>query len=86
MAVSYGEAVKMLQEEAQFHRAEMKSRTEQVPLQVGMNRLCADTLCVSWSTPSWDTSALDGYALSSRETKIASAANTIRACDLSEVW
>ncbi|EPS30982.1 hypothetical protein PDE_05936 [Penicillium oxalicum 114-2] len=36
MAVSYGEAVKMLQEEAQFHRAEMKSRTEQVPLQVGV--------------------------------------------------
>ena len=77
MAISYSEAVNVLQGEARRHTPDMKLRTEQVPLQSAVNQLCADTLCASRSTPLWDTSAMDGYALSSKATKNASADNPI---------
>lgn len=67
----------MLHGEARRHRPDVKLRTEQVPLQSAVNQLCADALCASRSTPLWDTSAMDGYALSSKATKNASADNLI---------
>lgn len=77
MAVSYGQAIDVLQDEARRHNSEMKLRTEQVPIELAINRISGDTVSAPQSTPLWDTSAMDGYSLSSKATKHASVQSPI---------
>ncbi|KAF7713007.1 Uncharacterized protein PECH_007243 [Penicillium ucsense] len=74
MTLSYSEAIDLLRSQAQLHKAE---RNEQIPLNLAVNRISSNTLRAAHSTPLWDTSAMDGYAVCSQVTQLASPQNPI---------
>lgn len=77
MGLSYHEAIHLIETEAQWHKADVESRTETVPLHQALHRVTRYALHSPQSTPRCDTSAMDGYAVNSEATKNASPENPV---------
>src|SRR4051794_17364548 len=77
MGLTYHDAIHLIESEAQHHRHDVESRTENVSLHQALNRVTGHALLSPQSTPRCDTSAMDGYALNSEATKNASPENPV---------
>ena len=69
MPISYGNAVRLIEIEADTQSPNFQNGMETVQLDRALNRTCGRTYSSPDSTPRFDTSAMDGYALSSEATK-----------------
>ncbi|KAE8553170.1 hypothetical protein EYB25_004551 [Talaromyces marneffei] len=72
MALTYHEAILILQMEATDHRNTLCAASETVPLGHAVNRITSKQYCSLLNTPQCDTSAMDGYAVNWQVTQTAS--------------
>jgi molybdopterin molybdotransferase len=72
MALTYHDAIQILQKEASDHRNTFCPASETIPLAHAVNRITSKQYCSLRDTPQWDTSAMDGYAVNSQVTQTAS--------------
>lgn len=77
MSITYAEARHILHDEALQHRDSIRASSETIPLKFSVNRIVKDAYDSPIYTPRWDTSAMDGYALRSEETQLASEDNPV---------
>ncbi|KAJ0418618.1 MoaB/Mog domain-containing protein [Aspergillus carlsbadensis] len=72
MALSYADAVDLVEKEAHRQRTAFLADSEKCSIFNTCDRAVSDLLCSPISTPEFDTSAMDGFALSSVATKATS--------------
>ncbi|KAL4956112.1 MoeA, N-terminal and linker domain-containing protein [Aspergillus filifer] len=74
MGISYTEAVRLVEREAEGHKL---SQTQTCSLFNACDRVAGKTIYSPISTPQYDTSAMDGFALSSMATETATAESPV---------
>ncbi|KAL3456628.1 MoeA, N-terminal and linker domain-containing protein [Aspergillus heterothallicus] len=72
MALTYAEAVQLVEKEARRQRRQFLSGSEKCSIFNACDRVISQSVCSPISTPQYDTSAMDGFALSSVATEGAS--------------
>lgn len=77
MALSYHEALRLVEAEAQRRARTLQLNMEKLPLNLSLNRVTGCEMRSPISTPQYDTSAMDGYAVDSGATRDASPDNPI---------
>ncbi|KAH6673679.1 MoeA, N-terminal and linker domain-containing protein [Halenospora varia] len=80
MAVSYENAIDILQKLAKERFEAFARDAELVPLSKVVGRICQETYFSLSETPSFDTSTVDGFVLDSDLTREASPSNSITFC------
>ncbi|KAL2793687.1 MoeA, N-terminal and linker domain-containing protein [Aspergillus keveii] len=72
MALSYTDAVQLVEKEACHQRTAFLANSEKCSIFNACDRAVSESICSPISTPEFDTSAMDGFALSSVATQGAS--------------
>tara|TARA_Y100000591_G_scaffold1343_1_gene1112 strand:+ start:1080 stop:2321 length:1242 start_codon:yes stop_codon:yes gene_type:complete len=70
--ISYKKALKIL------HKSKLKLKNEKVKLHNSLHRICAENIFSRYNYPAANNTALDGFAINSRETTIANKNNKVK--------